>query len=639
MTEHLKVTAAAPRKRYVANGSQTVFTFDFVLFRPEELLVTADGALVASGVGVALLPDGTGSATFAAAPAAGTVVVVQRRLTIKRETDFQEGGDLRAKTLNDEFDFLTAGLQQVEAAAARALSLPIADADGAASTLPVAALRANKMLAFDNAGNPVVSGQTLDAIEAGSSSAAASATSAGAAQSSAAASAATAAAQAIAAAASAASIALPIAVASGGTGAATAAGARANLGLTLGSGANNVVQLDASARLPAVDGSLLTNIGGAATAIVAGEALAIRDLVYQDMFDQRGGGADRWYRVDSDATDPVRIGPRVGLALAAIAAGATGNAQVRPGRVPGFAGLTVGLPVYASTTAGAVTQTVPAIPATGTQNAARLVGFAASAAEIDFDPDDDTVFTARNSALSSGAALEVQHWPDAGARERIAGAYLVGATPVQTQIAQGIGSAIGDMTANGGLASAFDGTTSQADASSAGGGVDTRPVHIGKDWGVGNAKTLTGFRVYGPNNQFVASAASTVTVTLFGSSDNFSASNVNLGNVVFADGSAGVVGAKLSGLTTSAAYRYHRLEINPSTVGTGNRVRLAEVQFFEDVQVYDEPFGPAPESLNGGAVNAVTVRFADIGNANPDTRTTFRNRTDATRNLAVEVVL
>ena len=55
MTEHLKITAKIPRKRYVANGSQTVFSFDFVLFQPSELLVTVNGVAVASGVAVALL--------------------------------------------------------------------------------------------------------------------------------------------------------------------------------------------------------------------------------------------------------------------------------------------------------------------------------------------------------------------------------------------------------------------------------------------------------------------------------------------------------------------------------------------------------------------------------------------------------
>lgn len=55
-------------------------------------------------------------------------------------------------------------------------------------------------------------------------------------------------------------------IAQGGTGATTAAGARTNLGLgtaatfNVGTSANNIVQLDGTAKLPAVDGSQLTNL-------------------------------------------------------------------------------------------------------------------------------------------------------------------------------------------------------------------------------------------------------------------------------------------------------------------------------------------------------------------------------------------
>ena len=62
---------------------------------------------------------------------------------------------------------------------------------------------------------------------------------------------------------------LPLLVTKGGTGATTAAAARTNLGLgtaavlNTGTSANNIVQLDASARIPAVNGSLLTNLSGA----------------------------------------------------------------------------------------------------------------------------------------------------------------------------------------------------------------------------------------------------------------------------------------------------------------------------------------------------------------------------------------
>ena len=657
MTEHLKVTAAPPRKRYVANGSQTVFTFDFVLFRPEELLVTANGALVASGVGVALLPDGTGSATFAAPPAAGTVVVVQRRLTIKRETDFQEGGDLRAKTLNDEFDFQTAALQQVEAAAARALSLPIDDADNAVSTLPVAALRANKVLAFDTAGNPVLSGQTLGAIEAGSDSAAlwagaaatsatasaASAADAATSQTAAATSAANAATQAAAAAANAGAIALPIAVASGGTGATGASAARANLGLgtaavlDAGTTAGNMPQLDGSGRLPAVDGSQLTNIGGAATAIVAGEALAVRDLVYQDVFNQRSGGPDRWYKVDSDAIGPVRIGPRLGIALAAIASGATGNAQVRAGRVPGFSGLTLGQPLYASATAGAVTHVAPSMPASGTQNATRLAGYAASATELDFDPDDDTVFTARNAALAVDGMLAVQHWPDSGARERQQGAYIVQASS-SSVVSGGTGTNVGDLTANGGLAAAFNGATSQAagagatkDVSAASGGF------IGKDWGVSTPKTISQAVVHGANDGGLVGTGPNVTLTLRGSNTTPSyGSGTSLASTTVTD-SAGIV------VTLAAAapqsFRYNWIDMLSSS-GSEAFLAVAELIFTETSgAARDEPLTIGGSVANATATDRINVRYDDGAGGNADTRTTFVNRTGAPRDLAVEVVL
>lgn len=74
---------------------------------------------------------------------------------------------------------------------------------------------------------------------------------------------------AMAAAASASSLSLPLAIGSGGTGASGAAAARSNLGLgsaaikDAGTAANNLVQLDGSGRLPAVDGSALLGLPSA----------------------------------------------------------------------------------------------------------------------------------------------------------------------------------------------------------------------------------------------------------------------------------------------------------------------------------------------------------------------------------------
>ncbi|MBI3441727.1 MAG: hypothetical protein HY052_08030 [Proteobacteria bacterium] len=69
-------------------------------------------------------------------------------------------------------------------------------------------------------------------------------------------------------------------VSGGGTGASTASAARTNLGLgsvatlTAGTAANNAVQLTAAAKLPAVDGSLLTNLPVSNQVVLLGTATA-----------------------------------------------------------------------------------------------------------------------------------------------------------------------------------------------------------------------------------------------------------------------------------------------------------------------------------------------------------------------------
>jgi microcystin-dependent protein len=157
MSEHIKIAARSPRKRYRADGVQRVFAFDFAVFRPEDIEIGIDGSVLSGGYTVAIGSAGSGAVTLDAAPPDGAAVVVQRRLLLRRETDFQEGGELRAKTLNDELDFQTAALQQVATAVARSLHLPDEDPDDAATRLPRAELRARKALVFDDAGNPAVS--------------------------------------------------------------------------------------------------------------------------------------------------------------------------------------------------------------------------------------------------------------------------------------------------------------------------------------------------------------------------------------------------------------------------------------------------------------------------------------------------
>lgn len=142
------------------------------------------------------------------------------------------------------------------------------------------------------------------------------------------------------------------------------------------------------------------------------------------------------------------------------------------------------------------------------------------------------------------------------------------------------GTALGNMTANGGLAAAFNGTTSQTQAASCAKGISDSGYanYVGKDWGAGNTKIISGFNVYGPNDTNILGAAGGTNIKLQGSSDNFSSSVVDLiAAIAFPTGSSQSLNT-ITGIDMSTAYRYHRLVIN----GNGsNTAAVAELIFTE----------------------------------------------------------
>lgn len=155
MTDHIKMPGIAPIVRYVANGVQTAFEYPFPIFASEDLKVYFDGAPQFSGYDVSDTGNTSGGTiTFNIAPASGIVLTLERRLPLERMTDFLEGGDFSAQSINNELDYMTAGLQQVD----RKLSpmLRYSDHEAPAATiLPDRATRAGKALGFDGDGNPV----------------------------------------------------------------------------------------------------------------------------------------------------------------------------------------------------------------------------------------------------------------------------------------------------------------------------------------------------------------------------------------------------------------------------------------------------------------------------------------------------
>jgi hypothetical protein len=158
-------------------------------------------------------------------------------------------------------------------------------------------------------------------------------------------------------------------------------------------------------------------------------------------------------------------------------------------------------------------------------------------------------------------------------------------------------SNIGNMTGGGGLAAAFDGTTSQANTAGAALNNSSSDGTVGKDWGIGNTKTINKAVIIGPNNTSIVrnsiDSQGATAVYLEASTDNFSASTVSLASASTTTASGEVVVLETSG---ASAYRYHRIRVQ--AIDGSSDCFIAEVQFYEDT---NSSYG-----TNGGAYD-----FAD----------------------------
>ncbi|MGE5545577.1 MAG: hypothetical protein ACM33T_01670 [Solirubrobacterales bacterium] len=114
MPDHIQVGDVAPRIQYVADGKQMAFPYPFPVFDAQDIEVSVGSVQQTTGYSVSGAgQSGGGTVTFVAAPAAGLAVTLRRRLAIHRTSDFQADGIIRAKAINDEFDYQVAAIQQV----------------------------------------------------------------------------------------------------------------------------------------------------------------------------------------------------------------------------------------------------------------------------------------------------------------------------------------------------------------------------------------------------------------------------------------------------------------------------------------------------------------------------------------------
>ncbi|EDR5177744.1 hypothetical protein CEH78_003729 [Salmonella enterica] len=126
----MSIPVQTPFNLYIANGSTTVFPYRFLLNQASDLRVTADGKKVTYGFNVSGEgnPSG-GQITFSLPPASGTKIAIIRNIPLRRDTEYQDNGDLLASTINADFDRLWMAVQGVDAVKDLALSRTGQDVD------------------------------------------------------------------------------------------------------------------------------------------------------------------------------------------------------------------------------------------------------------------------------------------------------------------------------------------------------------------------------------------------------------------------------------------------------------------------------------------------------------------------------
>lgn len=148
---------AQGRAEYIASASQTDFAFRFKIFTNADVKVyltpsgqdpddVTDLLTLTVDYTVTIDGDNGGTMTLLTGANAGDAVTIVRSLEIKRDTEYQQNGDLTAEALNNDQDYQSYLIADAEAKKNRSLTLP-ESAQGANNIIPAPA--ANHYLKWD----------------------------------------------------------------------------------------------------------------------------------------------------------------------------------------------------------------------------------------------------------------------------------------------------------------------------------------------------------------------------------------------------------------------------------------------------------------------------------------------------------
>ena len=156
----MTVSSSTSRVQFNGNGSTTVFAYSFKIFDQDDLTVIVRSATgtetvktitthyTVSGVGNA----GGGNVTMLTAPASGETLTILREQDLVQELDLVENDPFPAQSLEDALDKLTFIVQQHDEELGRSIKASRTNTIGSTEFTVLAADRANKVFAFNSAG-------------------------------------------------------------------------------------------------------------------------------------------------------------------------------------------------------------------------------------------------------------------------------------------------------------------------------------------------------------------------------------------------------------------------------------------------------------------------------------------------------
>ena len=157
----MTVSSQQSEVQYAGDGVTTVFAVPFYFLENTHIsvmLFNALGSVIPQVLDVDYTLTGAGdlsggTLTFTTEPLPGYTVEILREVPLTQLTDYQPNDDFPAESHERALDKLTMMAQQVESSSSSAIRVAIGDPKP--NRLPPVVARANLLMSFDNAGNPI----------------------------------------------------------------------------------------------------------------------------------------------------------------------------------------------------------------------------------------------------------------------------------------------------------------------------------------------------------------------------------------------------------------------------------------------------------------------------------------------------